>query len=130
MAGAESLPGAAATGADAIQDDVTDAFDELAFAEYFGLLSMEDLVIVRPYNGDDDDRMLDELRPKYIVLFDPDPAFIRRIEVSAPFLISSDLPLNLNAVICSGLQKFSSRSRREGLLPYVRRFCGGATLSQ
>jgi DNA excision repair protein ERCC-4 len=84
MAGAESLPGAAATGADAIQDDVTDAFDELAFAEYFGLLSMEDLVIVRPYNGDDDDRMLDELRPKYIVLFDPDPAFIRRIEVSAP----------------------------------------------
>ncbi|KAI5476750.1 DNA repair protein rad16 [Pseudohyphozyma bogoriensis] len=60
------------------QGDV--AFSEIAFNEYFGLLPNEDLVILRPYAGDEDDRILEELKPKYIVIYDPDPAFIRRIE--------------------------------------------------
>lgn len=60
----------------------TEVFDEVAFSEYFGLLSNETLVIVRPHGGDDDDRMLEELRPKYVILYDPDPAFVRRMEVS------------------------------------------------
>lgn len=60
-----------------------DHFSELDFADYFGLLSNEDLVIVRPYLDDEDDRMLEELRPKYIVMYDPDPAFVRRVEVSS-----------------------------------------------
>lgn len=60
----------------------TGEIDEKAFEEYFGLLENESLVIVRPLTGDDDDRMLEELRPKYIIMYDPSPAFVRRIEVS------------------------------------------------
>ncbi|KAL8283775.1 hypothetical protein RQP46_005207 [Phenoliferia psychrophenolica] len=56
------------------------AFSEIAFNEYFGLLSNGDLVIIRPYMGDEDDRVLEELRPKYIILYDPNPAFVRRVE--------------------------------------------------
>lgn len=58
-----------------------DVFSELDFNAYFGIVSNEDLVIVRPYDGDDDDRVLEELRPKYVVMYDPDPSFVRRIEV-------------------------------------------------
>ncbi|GAA5825708.1 hypothetical protein JCM3770_004454 [Rhodotorula araucariae] len=60
--------------------DEDEAFNELAFEQYFGLIANEDLVIIRPYLGDEDDRVLDELRPKYVVMFDPTPAFVRRIE--------------------------------------------------
>lgn len=66
------------------QATMTDFFDPLGFEGNFGLLSAEDLVVVRPYKGDDDDQVLEELRPKYIVMYDPDPGFIRRIEVSMP----------------------------------------------
>ncbi|GAA5948325.1 hypothetical protein JCM10213_000091 [Rhodosporidiobolus nylandii] len=55
-------------------------FNETAFKEFFGLISNEDLVIIRPYLGDEDDRVLEELRPKYVVMYDPNPAFVRRIE--------------------------------------------------
>ncbi|KAM0752073.1 hypothetical protein T439DRAFT_312194 [Meredithblackwellia eburnea MCA 4105] len=55
-------------------------FNEAAFTEYFGLLANEDLAIIRPYMDDEDDKVLDELRPKFIVLYDPTPAFVRRIE--------------------------------------------------
>ncbi|GAA6043104.1 hypothetical protein JCM8097_008424 [Rhodosporidiobolus ruineniae] len=61
----------------ALEDE---AFDPSAFQEFFGLISNEDLVIVRPYLGDEDDRVLEELRPKYVVMYDPNPAFVRRIE--------------------------------------------------
>lgn len=64
------------------QEIMTEAFDPYAFDEHFGLLQPEDLIVVRPYKGDDDDQVLEELRPKFIVMYDPDPGFIRRIEVS------------------------------------------------
>lgn len=64
---------------------VTDTFDSDAFNEHFGLLSNEQLVIVRPHTGDDDAAMLEELKPKYIVMYDADPAFVRRVEVRPPF---------------------------------------------
>ena len=38
-------------------------------------------MVIRPYKGDDDDQVLEELRPKYIVMYDADPGFIRRVEV-------------------------------------------------
>ncbi|GAA5943954.1 ssDNA endodeoxyribonuclease RAD1 [Sporobolomyces koalae] len=57
-----------------------EAFNSDAFEEFFGLISQEDLVVIRPYLGDEDDRVLEELRPKYVVMFDPNPAFVRRIE--------------------------------------------------
>ncbi|CED82579.1 Structure-specific endonuclease ERCC1-XPF, catalytic component XPF/ERCC4 [Phaffia rhodozyma] len=63
------------------QDTMTEVFDPEAFDEYFGLLQPEDLIVVRPYKGDDDDQVLEELRPRFVVMYDPDPGFIRRIEV-------------------------------------------------
>ncbi|KDE08113.1 hypothetical protein MVLG_01595 [Microbotryum lychnidis-dioicae p1A1 Lamole] len=59
---------------------LTSEFDLHRFDETFGLLDNEDLVLIRPYSDDDDDKVLEELRPKYVVLFDPDPAFVRRLE--------------------------------------------------
>ncbi|CAO1631937.1 unnamed protein product [Jaminaea pallidilutea] len=56
-------------------------FSEAEFDNYYGVLSMEDLVIVRPYKGDGDDHVLRELRPRFIIMYDPDPAFVRRVEL-------------------------------------------------
>lgn len=60
---------------------VADVFDDSAFDSFFGLIPAEDLVVVRPYSGDDDELILQEIRPRFIVMYDPDPAFIRRVEV-------------------------------------------------
>lgn len=49
-------------------------------AEY-GLLAPEDSVIIRPYGGEDDDILLQELRPRFVVMYEPNLAFIRRLEV-------------------------------------------------
>ncbi|KAK4048124.1 DNA repair protein RAD16 [Microbotryomycetes sp. JL201] len=57
-----------------------DMFDETEFQDFFGIVSNEDLVIIRPYSDDDDDRMLEEIRPKYVIMYDPDPSFVRRLE--------------------------------------------------
>lgn len=65
-----------------LDETFDDAFNEIDFREYFGFIANEELVVVRPYLGDEDDRVLEELRPKYVVLFDPNPAFVRRIEAS------------------------------------------------
>ncbi|GAA6007740.1 ssDNA endodeoxyribonuclease RAD1 [Rhodotorula paludigena] len=70
----------APTTVEADELDEDEAFNELDFNAYFGLISNEDLVIIRPYLDDEDDRVLDELRPKYVVMYDPTPAFVRRIE--------------------------------------------------
>jgi len=38
-------------------------------------------VIVRAYSDDSDDQVLAEIKPKYIVMFEPSQDFVRRIEV-------------------------------------------------
>jgi DNA excision repair protein ERCC-4 len=52
------------------------------FDSTYGLMSPEDAVIIRPYGGEDDDIMLQELRPRFVVMYEPNLAFIRRLEVS------------------------------------------------
>jgi DNA excision repair protein ERCC-4 len=52
------------------------------FSDSYGLLIPEETVVVRAYSDDTDDRMLDEIKPKFIVMFEPDMDFVRRIEVS------------------------------------------------
>lgn len=42
---------------------------------------MENLVVVRTYKNEDDDKLLQEIKPRYIILFDPSVGFIRQIEV-------------------------------------------------
>jgi hypothetical protein len=51
------------------------------FDSHYGLLPPEQTVLVRAYSDDTDDRVLAEIRPKFIVMFEPNMEFIRRIEV-------------------------------------------------
>lgn len=49
--------------------------------EEYGLLAPEDSIIIRPYGGEDDDILLQELRPRFVVMYEPNLPFIRRLEV-------------------------------------------------
>lgn len=51
-----------------------------SLGDYFGVVDIENVVIVRKYDRDDD-TMLQELRPRYVIMYEPNPAFIRHIEV-------------------------------------------------
>ena len=62
------------------KDEVTvDSLDDME--DYFELYEMNDLVVVHPYDGDMDEHVLEEVRPRYVIMYEPDAAFIRRIEV-------------------------------------------------
>lgn len=47
----------------------------------YGLLPPDDAVIIRPYGGEDDDILLQELRPRFVIMYEPNLPFIRRLEV-------------------------------------------------
>ncbi|KAJ4473855.1 hypothetical protein J3R30DRAFT_3684817 [Lentinula aciculospora] len=51
------------------------------FDVHYGLLPPPQTVLVRAYSDDTDDRMLDEIKPRFIVMFEPCMEFVRRIEV-------------------------------------------------
>ncbi|KAG1731335.1 uncharacterized protein EDB91DRAFT_1154579 [Suillus paluster] len=54
---------------------------EMDFDTHYGLLAPSQTVVVRAYTDDTDDQILAELQPRFIVLFEPNLDFIRRIEV-------------------------------------------------
>ncbi|EEH35092.2 DNA repair protein rad16 [Paracoccidioides lutzii Pb01] len=58
-----------------VVDDLSDMED------YYGLYDMNDLLMICPYDGDMDDHVLEEAKPRYIIMYEPDAAFIRRVEV-------------------------------------------------
>ena len=69
------------TGAEEDQKE-EDLADELANMEdFYELYDMNDLAMVHPYSGDMDDHILEETRPRYIIMYEPDASFIRRVEV-------------------------------------------------
>ncbi|KXT18923.1 hypothetical protein AC579_3586 [Pseudocercospora musae] len=49
--------------------------------DYYELYDMNDLVLIHPYDSDMDDHLLEEIKPRYVIMYEPDAAFIRRIEV-------------------------------------------------
>ncbi|KAL1304737.1 hypothetical protein AAFC00_003682 [Neodothiora populina] len=49
--------------------------------EYYELYEMKDVVLIHPYDGDLDEHVLEEVRPRYVIMYEPDAAFIRRVEV-------------------------------------------------
>lgn len=55
--------------------------DEAEFEPFYGLLAPAQTVVVRAYTDDGDDRLLAELRPRFILMYEPNQDFIRRIEV-------------------------------------------------
>ena len=49
--------------------------------DFYELYDLQNLLVVHPYDGDMDEHVLEEVRPRYIIMYEPDAAFIRRIEV-------------------------------------------------
>jgi DNA excision repair protein ERCC-4 len=49
--------------------------------DYYELFDMNSLIVIHPYEGDMDEHVLEEVKPRYIVMYEPDTAFTRRIEV-------------------------------------------------
>ncbi|KAK9466665.1 hypothetical protein V1512DRAFT_263159 [Lipomyces arxii] len=47
----------------------------------YKVFDMGDVVAVLPYDGDMDDYVLEELQPRYVIMYEPDAAFVRRLEV-------------------------------------------------
>jgi DNA excision repair protein ERCC-4 len=48
---------------------------------YYEMFNMNDLVVIHPFDGDVDEHVLEEVRPRHVIMYEPDAAFIRRIEV-------------------------------------------------
>jgi DNA excision repair protein ERCC-4 len=61
------------------QDVVVDELEDME--DFFELYEMQDLVVVHPFEGDLDEHVLEEVKPRYIIMYEPDAAFIRRVEV-------------------------------------------------
>ncbi|KAL6721860.1 DNA repair protein RAD16 [Lecanora helva] len=61
------------------EEIVLDSLDDME--DYFELYEMNDLVVIHPYDGDMDEHVLEEVRPRYVIMYEPDAAFIRRVEV-------------------------------------------------
>lgn len=74
--------------------------------EEYGLLEDERVILVRTYGDDGDDQLLAEVRPRYIVMMEPNMDFVRRIEVS---LINIE-GMNRESDIKIGLPWFKPRS--------------------
>ncbi|KZV76813.1 hypothetical protein PENSPDRAFT_645911 [Peniophora sp. CONT] len=51
------------------------------FDQFYGLVPPQMTVLVRAYSDDSDDRLLAELEPRFVVMYEPSHEFIRRIEV-------------------------------------------------
>jgi hypothetical protein len=63
---------------------------EEEFDVNYGILEPQQTILVRTYSDDADDSMLMEIRPRFIIMFDPNLEFIRRVEVGdfhAPYAL-------------------------------------------
>ncbi|CAK7266878.1 DNA repair protein RAD16 [Sporothrix epigloea] len=49
--------------------------------DYYQMYEMSDLVVIHAYDGDQDEHVLEQVKPRYIIMYEPEAAFIRRIEV-------------------------------------------------
>ncbi|KAF9427926.1 hypothetical protein BGZ94_003821 [Podila epigama] len=58
--------------------DIEDLSDD---TDYFGLIEPSSLVVVRTYSGESDAKLLDNLKPRFVIMYDPNPSFVRCVEV-------------------------------------------------
>jgi DNA excision repair protein ERCC-4 len=61
------------------EDIIADPLDDME--DYYQLYDTQDLVIIHAYDGDMDEHVLEEVKPRYIIMYEPDTAFVRRVEV-------------------------------------------------
>ena len=47
----------------------------------YGLMQAEQTVVIRAYSDDADDAVLAEIRPRFIIMYEPSLEFVRRVEV-------------------------------------------------
>ena len=64
------------------------------FDTHYGLLVPAQTVLVRPYSDDSDDQVLQEIKPRFIVMYEPNLEFIRRIEVRFAPLLSMHVSIS------------------------------------
>lgn len=61
------------------EEVTTDPLDDME--DYYQLYEMKDLLVVHAYHGDMDEHILEEVKPRYIIMYEPDTSFVRRVEV-------------------------------------------------
>lgn len=61
------------------EEVIADPLDDME--DHYQLYEMQDLVVIHPYDGDMDEHILEEIKPRYIIMYEPDAAFVRRVEV-------------------------------------------------
>ncbi|KZT25479.1 hypothetical protein NEOLEDRAFT_1178275 [Neolentinus lepideus HHB14362 ss-1] len=61
--------------------DIALALGAPDFDDVYGLLAPQQTIVVHAYSDDSDDMMLAEIQPRFIVMFEPNQDFVRRIEV-------------------------------------------------
>lgn len=49
--------------------------------DYFGLVEPSNLVVIHSYSGEPDAKLLENVKPRFVIMYDPDPTFVRCIEV-------------------------------------------------
>jgi len=100
-----------AHGNDLVIDDLADATDD-----YFELYDPSDQIVIHPFSGDADDLLLEEVRPKYIIMFGPNTEFTRRVEMYRSSHTSSDLTVRVYYLYYGGSveeKRYYSSVRRE-----------------
>jgi DNA excision repair protein ERCC-4 len=61
------------------EEVIADPLDDMD--DFYQLYDMQDLVVIHAYDGDMDEHVLEEVKPRYIIMYEPDTAFVRRVEV-------------------------------------------------
>ncbi|KAF2098144.1 DNA repair endonuclease XPF [Rhizodiscina lignyota] len=49
--------------------------------DYYELYDMNDLLLIHPYDGDMNEHLLEEVKPRYVIMYEPDVTFVRQLEV-------------------------------------------------
>ena len=88
-----------------------DDLDPVEFDANYGLLEPQETVLIRSYSDDSDDRLLSEIRPRFIVMYEPNQDFIRRIEVCSSTFCVDYCSLCLSSTVLSKLEPRPCRSR-------------------
>ncbi|KAI0077545.1 hypothetical protein K474DRAFT_1707288 [Panus rudis PR-1116 ss-1] len=82
---AETIANFLSSQADSLLGIPDSGFSMLDFGEdfdsHYGLLAPEQTIVVRAYSDDSDEQMLAEIQPRYIIMFEPNLDFVRRVEV-------------------------------------------------
>jgi DNA excision repair protein ERCC-4 len=61
------------------EEILADPLDDME--DYYQLYEMQDLLVIHSYDGDMDEHVLEEVKPRYIIMYEPDTSFVRRVEV-------------------------------------------------